>query len=294
MTTLVLAGCGDSGGDSTASTASATATGSSSSAATATESASTPSASEPSSDASSTAAVTGGKAVPVYWVRSTARSTFLYREFKRADGEPVQAAVRLMMAGKPTDSDYKTYWRAPSKLSVTRSGQDITVDVSKDALAATGVTPQQAQRSVQQLVWTATAAAQTNGKVTVLIDGKEGSAWGVPVGKPMAREATARAPIWVDSPTQGATVKASGGKVKITGTANVFEGNVMIEVRDSAGREVAKANGTAAMGTYEPFDVSVTLKPGTYTLTAYEPDMSDGESPEGPKMFPVTTTFTVA
>lgn len=286
---LILAGCSDdgSGNETTPAVAESPASSTASSSVAGTETtAATP---------TTTSTATQGS-LPVYWVRTTARSTFLYREFQSAEegsGDTLTDAVRQMMTGTPIDPDYTTHWSEPSSLSVTRSGEDITVDVSADAVAKTGVTPAQAESSVQQLVWTATAAAQSSGRVTLLLDGEPGTAWGVDVGTPMARTATARAPIWIDNPTHGSTVTTTEGKVRITGSANVFEGNVIIEIADPAGKEVARAMGTAAMGTYEPFETSVELAPGSYVLTAYEPDESGGESAEGPKMFPVTTAFTV-
>lgn len=296
----LLTGCGSGGGSDNA-TSDPVATASSSSTAPASSAAQTSSgASQSTGSGSSTGSAPAPGAsdqpLPVYWIGDTKRSTFLYREFVRSSssGDAVTAALNHMMSKSPTDKDYRTMWKSPSRLTVRQSGNDITVDVSADAFSGKSFGARQAQRSIQQLVWTATAAAQTQGAVSILVDGRKGyKAWNtVALGTPMKRVATARAPIWIDTPTQGAVFKA--GAIPIKGSANVFEGNVIIEITDAAGKNVARTLGEAAMGTYKSFSTKVTLsKPGTYTLTAYEPDVSDGEGGEGPKVYPVTTTFTV-
>lgn len=232
--------------------------------------------------------------VPVYWVGASRSGLWLYREFRTVPdaGGPVISAVRAMMTLTPQDPDYTTPWRQPSRLEVTQDGDAITVDVSADAFANTQVGSELAARAVQQLVWTATAAAQSPGPVTVLVDGAPADAWGaVHLGEPMTRDVDARAFLWLDTPAEGAQVPA--GVVEFTGQADVFEGNVVWEVTDEAGNPVADGFTTAAMGMFVPYSFTATLEPGTYTVSVYSPDVSDGESPEGPRMWEQTRTFTV-
>ena len=58
-------------------------------------------------------------------------------------------------------------------MDVTRQGDALTVDLSADAISGTGVGSEVAERAVQQLVYTATAAAQVAGTpartVTILV-----------------------------------------------------------------------------------------------------------------------------
>ena len=261
----------------------------------------TPSATEPAtpSDPASPTTVTPPPAgsleqVPVYWVGSTAAGTWLYREFRTVpdSGGVLTSAVRAAMALTPLDPDYSTPWRQPSRLDVSRDGDAITIDVSADAFASTSVGSELADRAVQQLVWTATAAAQSSGPVTVLVDGAPADAWGaVALGEPMSRDAGARAPLWLDGPPEGAVVPA--GDVTVTGQADVFEGNVVWEVRDGSGTVVADGFTTAAMGEFVPFEFTVPLTPGNYSVSVHSPDVSDGESPEGPRMFEQDRAFVV-
>ena len=79
-----------------------------------------------------------------------------------------------------------------------------------------------------------------------------------------------------------------------TGQADVFEGNVVWEVTDPAGSLVADGFTTAAQGDFAPYRFTATLAPGRYLVSVFSPDASDGESPEGERMFEQTRTFTVS
>ena len=167
----------------------------------------------------------------MYWVGSSKASFWLYREFRTVPdaGGVVASAVLAAMSQAPLDPDYSTPWRQPSRLEASTEGHAITIDVSPDALASTNVGSELAQLGVQQLVWTATAAAQSPGPVTILVNGAPADAWGVVrLGEPMTRDADARAPLWLDTPAEGAKLPA--GKITFTGQANVFEGHVAWEI----------------------------------------------------------------
>ena len=56
-------------------------------------------------------------------------------------------------------------------------------------------------------------------------------------------------------PRSGATVTSP---LRVHGQANVFEGNVVVELRDSRNRVLATGNGTGAMGMFGPFTVQLT------------------------------------
>lgn len=228
----------------------------------------------------------------VYWLGDSGTSTWLYPETVQVpdNGTAVRSAVVAMMTQTPADPDLSTPWSEPSEVSVSQDGDAITVDLSQDAFANTNLGSEQAGRAIQQLVWTATQAADTAGPVTILVDGEPYDAWGtVRLGEPMTRSEDARAPIWVDSPAEGEEVAA--GSIPISGSANVYEGNVAIEVTDTDGDVVAETFGTAASGVYRDYSATVDLDPGEYTLSAYSPDVSSGEGI--PRQFEVTRTFTV-
>lgn len=264
---------------------------------------SSPSSPATPSDSPSPTAVPSGelKGMPVYWVGQSKTSVWLYREFRTVPdvGDPVASAVAAMTSLQPLDPDYSTPWRPASSVEVTRDGAALTVDLSADAFANTSVGSQLAERAVQQLVYTATAAAQTAGTpadtVTVTVDGSGYDAWGtVRLGEPMKRAPMidVQASTWLLTPAQGATVPA--GTVRFTGYGTAFEATFLWEVRDAAGTVVADGftNG-GSMGTFGEFAFSADLPAGRYTVEVYQPDESGGESAEGPRMFPDTKDFTV-
>jgi Immunoglobulin-like domain of bacterial spore germination/Sporulation and spore germination len=268
------------------------------------------SASEPSGTGSPTGSPTGTttapapeplSGIPVYWVGQSKTRPWLYREFRDVPdaGGAVASAVAAMTREAPLDPDYSTPWKPASRVEVTQSGEALTVDLSADAFSGTQVGSELAALAVQQLVYTATAAAQVAGTpastVTITVDGQPYDAWGVVrVGQPTQRAqlSDVQAPTWVLSPSEGATVPA--GAVAFTGYGTAFEATFLWEVRTASGHVVADGNTMGgSMGTYGDFSFTADLAPGDYTVEVYQPDESGGESDEGPRMFPDTKGFTV-
>lgn len=100
-------------------------------------------------------------------------------------------------------------------------------------------------------------------------------------------------PTWLLTPAQGATVPP--GAVGFTGIGTAFEGTFDWEVRDTVDAVVASgfANG-GANGDFGEFAFTTELPAGDYTVEVWQADVSSGESPEGPRMFPDSKTFTVS
>jgi hypothetical protein len=272
-------------------------------------SATEPSGSAPHSASATTTAPAGDfKGVPVYYIgQSRSRSSvynefWLYREFRTVPDHGngyIGSAIQAMLELPPLDPDYSTPWKPASSVKVTQAGKSLTVDLSADAFSGTNVGSGLAGLAIQQLVYTATAAASEAGTpadtVTITVDGKPGDAWGVVrVGEPTGRAdlVDVQAPTWVTSPQEGETVKA--GDVKFTGYGTAFEGTFLWEVRKRGGDVVAEGNTMGgSMGTYGEFTFTAKLQAGDYTVEVYQPDMSDGESPRGPQMFLDNKDFTV-
>jgi len=88
-----------------------------------------------------------------------------------------------MTSLKPLDPDYMTPWRPASRVTVSQKGDAITVDLSSDAFSNTQVGSELADRAVQQLIYTATAAALKAGTpattVKITVDGAAIDVWGV-------------------------------------------------------------------------------------------------------------------
>ena len=234
--------------------------------------------------------------VSIFFLGDSKSSTWLYREFHTVPGgaDRVTAAVNAQLSTAPLDDDYTNPWHpGTDSAEVTREGDDLTVDIPGDAFD-NDVDAETADLAVQQLVWTATAAAETRGDVTITVDGKPYEAWGsVALGEPMGRDSEARSPIWITDPAEGQTDQA--GTVTVLGSSTSFEGNVQWKITEAGSDEVVVDGFTTggSMGEYADFDFSIQLEPGRYTVTVYAEDQSDGESAEGPAMFPDTKTWTV-
>ena len=249
--------------------------------------------------------------VPVYWLGTPSGSDrpWLYREFRDVPDvggvgdvggdDPAAAraasAVAAMTRDAPLDPDHTTPWAPASRVAVTRDGDALAVDLSADALAGTGVGSQVAALAVQQLVHTATAAAQTTGPVTVTVDGAAADAWGaVRLGEPVQRAAPAdvQAPVWVVEPQQGTHLVP--GVVGITGVGTAFEGTLLWEVTGPAGEVFGEGSTTAgANGAFGEFSVGLADLPsgGPYAVSVWAPDESGGESGLGPRPFVDTEEF---
>ena len=229
-------------------------------------------------------------AMPIYWVAESRRSFALYREFRGIPdtGGPVSSAVSAMTRLKPLDPDYMNPWRPASRVKVSQKGNAITVDLSKDAFANTQVGSEVADRAVQQLVYTATAAAQKAGTpastVKITVDGAAFDAWGViRLGAAMQRApmSTVQAHTWVTSPQQGEDLPA--GTVTFKGFGTAFEATFVWEVRNGSKAVVAKGStmGGSGDGTFGEFTFTAKLTPGSYTLEVSGTDPSGGAEGAG-------------
>ncbi len=224
--------------------------------------------------------------VPVYWIGETARSFRLYREFRTVPdvGGRVASAVAAMTRMKPLDPDYRTPWTPASRVTVRQQGAALTVDLSADAIAGRDVGSEVAGRAVQQLIYTATAAAGSAPirTVTITVDGKPADAWGaVRLGAPMTREpqVDVLSHAWLTAPQEGERRRA--GTVTFGGYGTSFEATFGWTVTDAAGKAVAQGFATGGTGTggFGPFTFEAKLAPGEYTVELRTDDPSDGEGP---------------
>jgi len=234
--------------------------------------------------------------MPIYWLGESRRSFVLYREFRDVPdvggsdvGGPVASAVSAMTSLKPLDPDYITPWRPASRVVVSRNGSVLNVDLSGDAFANTQVGSEVAERAVQQLVYTATAAAQQAGtpasSVKVTVDGAAFDAWGViRLGGVIQRAPTAavQAHTWVTSPQEGEDLPA--GIVTFKGFGTSFEANFLWEVRNERNAIVAKGftMGGGGDGTFGALTFTARLTPGAYSVKISGSDGSGGAEGPGP------------
>ncbi|GAA2197270.1 GerMN domain-containing protein [Sinomonas flava] len=218
---------------------------------------------------------------PVYWLGRAKDGVYLYREFRDAGGQdnPIATALRLMMSQKPLDPDYFSPWQTPKKLAASVSGRNvITVDVSADAFN-TGVDEPTAQLAVQQLVYTATAAAASAGlidsdqpiSVMLLVDGHTSQLAfeRVQLGQLMQRDPSMLAPAWIIDPQEGVGLD---GPLKVFGRSTRADQELGWQVlrRDSPGKSSVYLSGTVAPGTQSSrpgeFTFTVNLPPGDYEV----------------------------
>lgn len=119
--------------------------------------------------------------IPVYWLQADNDGVYLYREYARAkaSGDPVTDAISYMLNDKPAKDGWFTYLKPSTDIGVSISSENvITLDLPKKVFGA-HLDEGLAQRSIQQLVFTATAAAANAGvlngsqppKLRLLVDG---------------------------------------------------------------------------------------------------------------------------
>ncbi|GAB3285445.1 hypothetical protein GCM10027449_30540 [Sinomonas notoginsengisoli] len=218
----------------------------------------------------------------MYWLGKARDGVYLYREFRDTDNNrdnPIATALRIMMSQKPLDPHYFTPWQPPKKLAASVSGRNyITVDVSADAFN-TGVDEPTAQLAVQQLVYTATAAAASSGlvdagqptSVMLLVDGRTSQLafQRVQLGQLMQRDPTMVAPVWIIDPQEASEVT---GALKVFGRATAPDRPFAWQIlrREGQGTKSSYVSGSVSSGSAPghvgEFTFSVNLPPGDYEL----------------------------
>lgn len=225
---------------------------------------------------------------PVYWIGRSNSNVFLYREFRDVPDEenPITRALRAMMSETPLDPDYFTPWQNPKNLATSISGTNvITVDVSADAFNS-NLDADMAQRAIQQLVYTATAAGASSGlidagqqiEVVILVDGHTDylAFKHIKLGSPTSRSAGMVAPVWIIDPQQG--VEVADGRVKITGRSTVPGGKLhwqILKVQENGDKQRYLAGETTAAtepGASGAFNMAVNLGPGSYEIRVSQID----------------------
>lgn len=223
---------------------------------------------------------------PVYWLGESGQAAYLYREFREVEnrGDPITTAISAMTTEQPMDEDYFNPWQPASSIAASVSPDNvITVDISADAFGRP-LDAGMARLAVQQLVYTATAAAASSGlisqdeqiQVVILVDGRTGyRAFGhVPLGQPMVRDASVAAPVWVIDPQDGTVIE--GNKVAISGrgvSPDTTLGWEIVGVGTTGSRPSAEpTTGSVELGQDRAgtFNFSVTLPKGNYQLRVFQ------------------------
>jgi hypothetical protein len=223
-------------------------------------------------------------ALPVYVAGEPLAGDRLFREFRKADvcadaACVWTATVAASVSGTPQDSDYRTLWPAPATAQwVKYDGHVISVSLAESRLAdrPSGMSSDQAQMAIQQVVYSAQAAVNDGRKpVRLLLDGKPArSVLGIPATEPFTagNPDQTLAPVQIFSPAEGSDVQPT---FTVTGQAAAFEANVQWELM--AGSKVVQRNFTTAREccTLAPYSFTVrNVAPGQYTLVVHDDDAS--------------------
>jgi hypothetical protein len=234
-----------------------------------------------------------GVALPIYYVGSgsTVHPWLLHRDFlpgqNVGDASPAglaAAAVTVAVSGVDTlgsaipDYDGLQHpWATGTTASASIGGGELQVVLSQPG--RTGLTAEQQRIAVQQVAWTATAAAQQNLPVRITVSGEGPIFESMPEGvyKRPSDTTADLAPIWVTDPSRSTPLRA-GTSVVVKGQACVFEANVGWELRQGA-TVVSSGHTTATSGcpTRGTFSIDLgKLAAGSYSVRAFELSMQDG------------------
>jgi hypothetical protein len=219
-----------------------------------------------------------------YFIGDTERAgPRLYREFQRASGEPLDAAVAVLTGG-PLDPDYRTAWQGGQLVSASYDGEVISVVVDPGVRTRPGgMSKAEASAAVEQVVYTMQAAVQERAPVQFrTTDNPIDMVFGVPTSEPIVNGPMldVLSHVSLTSPEQGAVV--DGGTLAVSGVGNSFEANLRWEIRQG---DTTVDDGFATMAGWMgeklfPFEVEVDvsgLAPGEYTFWVTTDDPSGGE-----------------
>ncbi len=229
------------------------------------------------------------RAVAGYYLGDTPSGVRLFREFRSvesADQGPA-ASVRLLTTD-PADPDYRTEWPDGSFAQAEVGDDRITVELADSSLEDRpgSMTEEEAQASVQQVVYTLQAYAQQRLPVEfTTADGPVDQVLGTSSSGSVAQGSPLDTLNLVNlsAPDEGQPVS---GRLPVEGVANSFEGNVPWRLQDESGQTVDQGYFTAEGSMGEqlyPFRGTIDLssvEPGTYTLVVTTDDPSGGT--EGP------------
>lgn len=254
----------------------------------------TPTPSDPATGSTTTAITAPGPtvdvAVPVYYVAPPGRSDGRYglvRTLASVQAAPdadvawatKAALIRAVQVPDPNPNTFVDPWPDQTVGAVTVEADHISIDLAEPGRS--GLDPAVQRLAVQQLVWTATAAAKLDVPVYITVVGGRDLFDSVP-GHRFQRPAPDQAyqelaSVWVDSPSAGQTLPAAS-PVTITGQACTFEANVRYELR-RGGAVVKQGTTTASSGCPQQGSWTVvlgTLPAGSYTFRAIDISQKDG------------------
>lgn len=242
--------------------------------------------------------------LPIYWLENTDTGVFLYREYldDTRHSEPIGDAIWTLLSADPAGPHRYTLLKPADEIGVSISNTNvITLDLPAKVFSA-HLDEGLSERSIQQLVFTASAAAASSGilagesspTVKILVDGQPNADvfGGYRIKDVYERNAKFMAPIWIIDPQYGTVLKE--GKVQIKGRTTNFDIGTFysLQKKDADGKlTVITAQKQVIAGKIEKsgaFSITERLTPGSYKLTFW-----GMESESEAKVGKVTSDFTV-
>ncbi len=228
--------------------------------------------------------------VPVYYVGDTGNGDVLFREFRATTvtGDVLDLAVSMAVSADPLDPDYSRPWPEGMDASATydEGAELIEIDLTSGGhqlrSRPDGYSASLPRVQVQQLVYTAQAAAQRRAPVQFLIDGEAtdqllGEDTSQPIGE--ADPMQVLAPVWIIDPAEG---RRTDGRLHVTGRGAFFEATAVWEVIDRDTGRIERRGSAMAQEccTLSPFEFTLPRLPeGDYTLRVYDEDVSGEQLP---------------
>ncbi|WP_413454408.1 GerMN domain-containing protein [Glutamicibacter sp. FR1] len=221
--------------------------------------------------------------LPVYWLENTDTGVYLYREYIQdtRHQEPIGDAIWTLLTADPMKPKRYTHLKPTDEIGVSISNANvITLDLPAKVFSAR-LDQGLSERAIQQLVFTATAAAASAGLVVgdtaptvrILVDGQANATVfdGFRLKDVYARDADFIAPIWIIDPQFGATLK--NGSIKINGRTTQFDIGTFysLQRKDADGKlTVMTAQKQVNPGQIKDdgsFTLTTDLRAGSYRLT---------------------------
>jgi hypothetical protein len=256
-----------------------------------------PDAAEPSPTAPTTPPTTvtdpATTTVAVYYVGDTPDGPRLYREFRRVEGDALEAAVSAAVGRAtdgsplaPLDPDYRSPWPPATGASASVEQDVITIDLGgdpQDGLHDRGsMSEAEAGLAVEQLVRTAQGVVGERLPVRFLLFGEvTDQVLGVPTSEELATapDLDVLAHVSLSDPSEGQVIDNDEPFV-VTGRANSFEGNVVTRIQRWEGTHVVAEEPAIAgweQNRLYPFEVTfdvTDVPPGDYVVMSRTDDPS--------------------
>lgn len=223
--------------------------------------------------------------IPVYWLQASNDGVYLYREYAQtlSSGDPVTDALTYLLNETPAKEGWLTFLKPTTEIGVSMSSDNvITLDLPQRVFTAK-LDEGLAQRSIQQLVFTSTAAAANAGlfssagapRVRILVDGVSNATVfeDFQLESEYQRDPSIVAPIWIIDPQNG--TEATNGKVLLNGRAASFTDGLYYQLEKATESEDWAAQGepmrieSNELAEDGSFSRELDLPTGNYRLTLW-------------------------